>query len=81
MWSERRGYATRHVSVRACAGSGQPGLRTGGGFLIRIFQGESFGVYLKSVRENFDKVQVCKSLSSRGRSREQYLLARGFRGA
>ena len=28
----------------------------------------------------FDKVQMRKPLSSRDRSREQYLLARGFRG-
>ncbi|MBO3276701.1 23S rRNA (uridine(2552)-2'-O)-methyltransferase RlmE [Pseudomonas schmalbachii] len=56
-------------------------LRPGGDFLIKIFQGEGFDVYLKSVRENFDKVQMRKPLSSRDRSREQYLLARGFRGA
>jgi 23S rRNA (uridine2552-2'-O)-methyltransferase len=33
------------------------------------------------VREDFDRVQMRKPLSSRDRSREQYLLARGFRGA
>ncbi|WP_137888335.1 23S rRNA (uridine(2552)-2'-O)-methyltransferase RlmE [Pseudomonas sp. 2FE] len=55
-------------------------LRPGGDFLIKIFQGEGFDVYLKSVREAFDKVQMRKPLSSRDRSREQYLLARGFRG-
>lgn len=31
-------------------------------------------------RAMFDKVQMRKLLSSRDRSREQYLLARGFRG-
>ncbi|KAF1056933.1 MAG: Ribosomal RNA large subunit methyltransferase E [Pseudomonas delhiensis] len=56
-------------------------LRPGGDFLIKIFQGEGFDAYLKMVRENFDKVQMRKPLSSRDRSREQYLLARGFRGA
>ncbi|MGH8352119.1 MAG: 23S rRNA (uridine(2552)-2'-O)-methyltransferase RlmE [Pseudomonas sp.] len=56
-------------------------LRPGGDFLIKIFQGEGFDHYLKSVREAFDKVQMRKPLSSRDRSREQYLLARGFRGA
>lgn len=55
-------------------------LRPGGDFLIKIFQGEGFDTYLKSVRESFDKVQMRKPLSSRDRSREQYLLARGFRG-
>ncbi len=56
-------------------------LRPGGDFLIKIFQGEGFDAYLKQVREQFDKVQMRKPSSSRDRSREQYLLARGFRGA
>ena len=56
-------------------------LRPGGDFLIKIFQGEGFDAYHKQVRENFEKVQMRKPLSSRDRSREQYLLARGFRGA
>lgn len=55
-------------------------LRPGGDFLIKIFQGEGFDVYHKDVRKLFDKVQMRKPLSSRDRSREQYLLARGFRG-
>lgn len=56
-------------------------MRPGGDFLIKIFQGEGFDAYLKQVREQFDKVQMRKPSSSRDRSREQYLLARGFRGA
>lgn len=55
-------------------------LRPGGDFLIKIFQGEGFDTYLKDVRQNFVKVQMRKPLSSRDRSREQYLLARGFKG-
>ena len=55
-------------------------LRPGGDFLIKIFQGEGFDQYHKQAREMFDKVQMRKPLSSRDRSREQYLLARGFRG-
>ena len=55
-------------------------LRPGGDFLIKIFQGEGFDVYLKDVRTRFDKVQMRKPSSSRDRSREQYLLARGFKG-
>lgn len=56
-------------------------LRPGGDFLIKIFQGEGFDEYHKQVRTMFEKVQMRKPLSSRDRSREQYLLARGFRGA
>ena len=52
----------------------------GGDFLIKIFQGEGFDVYHKDVRKMFDKMQMSKPMSSRGRSREQYMLARGFRG-
>ena len=55
-------------------------LAPGGDFLIKIFQGEGFDAYLKDVRHAFDKVQMRKPLSSRDRSREQYLLARGYRG-
>ncbi|MHC6223933.1 23S rRNA (uridine(2552)-2'-O)-methyltransferase RlmE [Pseudomonas sp. X10] len=55
-------------------------LRPGGDFLIKIFQGEGFDQYLKEVRGKFDKVQMRKPQSSRDRSREQYLLARGYRG-
>jgi 23S rRNA (uridine2552-2'-O)-methyltransferase len=56
-------------------------LRPGGDFLIKIFQGEGFDEYHKQMRQLFDKVQMRKPLSSRGRSREQYMLARGFRGS
>lgn len=54
-------------------------LKPNGNFLIKIFQGEGFDYYLKQVRENFDKVYTRKPNSSRDRSREQYLLAKGFR--
>ena len=56
-------------------------LRPGGVFLIKIFQGEGFDMYLKDVRSKFDKVQMRKPSSSRDRSREQYLLGKGFKGA
>ena len=55
-------------------------LRPGGDFLIKIFQGEGFDEYHKNVRKMFDKVVMRKPSSSRDRSREQYLLGRGFRG-
>ncbi|BBP74758.1 23S rRNA (uridine(2552)-2'-O)-methyltransferase RlmE [Pseudomonas gingeri NCPPB 3146 = LMG 5327] len=55
-------------------------LRPGGDFLIKVFQGEGFDEYHKNFRKQFDKVQTRKPASSRDRSREQYLLGRGFRG-
>ena len=54
-------------------------LRPGGDFLIKIFHGEGFDDYLRDVRTRFEKVQMRKPTSSRDRSREQYLLARGMR--
>ncbi|MBV4460388.1 MULTISPECIES: 23S rRNA (uridine(2552)-2'-O)-methyltransferase RlmE [Pseudomonas] len=55
-------------------------LKPGGNFLIKIFQGEGFDAYLKDTRQKFDKVQMIKPDSSRDSSREQYLLAWGYRG-
>ena len=55
-------------------------LRPGGDFLVKVFQGEGFDEYHKNIRKLFDKVQMRKPDSSRDRPREQYLLARGFRG-
>ena len=55
-------------------------LKPGGNFVIKIFQGEGFDVYLKDARRKFDKIQMMKPDSSRGSSREQYMLAWGYRG-
>ncbi|UDI93707.1 MULTISPECIES: 23S rRNA (uridine(2552)-2'-O)-methyltransferase RlmE [Pseudomonas] len=55
-------------------------LKPGGNFLIKIFQGEGFDTYLKDARRKFDKVQMIKPDSSRDSSREQYMLAWGYRG-
>ncbi|VXB42353.1 23S rRNA methyltransferase (fragment) [Pseudomonas sp. 8AS] len=55
-------------------------LRPGGECLIKIARGEGFDARRKRVREACDEVRVRKALSSRDRSREQYLLARVFRG-
>jgi 23S rRNA (uridine2552-2'-O)-methyltransferase len=55
-------------------------LKPGGNFVIKVFQGEGFDAYVKDTRQKFDKVQMIKPDSSRGSSREQYMLAWGFRG-
>ncbi len=54
-------------------------LRPGGDMLLKVFQGEGFDNYLRDVRSAFDKVSSRKPKASRARSREVYLLARGFR--
>jgi len=63
-----------HDFVRTC-------LAPGGDFVAKLFQGEGFDAYLRDVRADFDKVIVRKPKASRPKSREVYLLARGFRGA
>lgn len=54
-------------------------LAPGGDFLTKVFQGEGFDEYLKEMRSGFDKVVTRKPEASRPRSREVYLLGRGFR--
>ena len=51
-------------------------LKPGSDFLVKLFQGEGFDMYVRQVRSLFGKVQVRKPKASRPRSREVYLLAR-----
>ncbi|MFO7602387.1 MAG: 23S rRNA (uridine(2552)-2'-O)-methyltransferase RlmE [Gammaproteobacteria bacterium] len=55
-------------------------LKPGGDFLVKVFQGEGFDAYLNELRNSFKKVMVRKPKASRPRSREVYLLARGYNG-
>ncbi|GAB3382822.1 23S rRNA (uridine(2552)-2'-O)-methyltransferase RlmE [Spongiibacter taiwanensis] len=55
-------------------------LRPGGDFVTKIFQGEGFDDYFRLLRDSFDKVVTRKPSASRPRSREVYLVARGYRG-
>jgi len=55
-------------------------LRPGGNFLVKVFQGEGFDEYLKSMRAVFSSVVTRKPDASRARSREVYLLGRSFKG-
>jgi 23S rRNA (uridine2552-2'-O)-methyltransferase len=51
-------------------------LKPGGDYVVKLFQGTDFDVYVREVRSMFRKVQVRKPQASRPRSREVYLLAR-----
>jgi 23S rRNA (uridine2552-2'-O)-methyltransferase len=55
-------------------------LRPGGTFLCKLFHGEDFDDYIRSLRAAFGSVATRKPDASRGRSREVYALARQFRG-
>nr|BBD50111.1 heat shock protein FtsJ/RrmJ [Haliea sp. ETY-M] len=56
-------------------------LAPGGTFVAKVFQGEGFEALLADARTAFAKVQTRKPAASRPRSREVYLLARGYQGA
>ncbi len=51
-----------------------------GDFVAKVFQGAGSDAYIKDVRTSFDKVFVRKPAASRPRSREVYLVAKGFTG-
>src|SRR5262249_33718395 len=55
-------------------------LKMGGNFLVKIFQGEGFDNYLKAMRHAYRNVCIRKPKASRPRSKEVYLLAKGFKG-
>ena len=65
-----------HLSELAMAfADGQ--LRTGGSFLIKLFQGTGFDDYVRELRRRYAKVVIRKPAASRKRSPEVYALAQG----
>lgn len=54
-------------------------LKRQGDFVVKVFQGEGSDAYLKDLRSSFGKVLVRKPAASRPRSREVYVVARGFK--
>jgi len=55
-------------------------LKPGGSFVAKVFQGVGYDDYLRDVRSAFDKVVIRKPAASRPRSREVYLVGKGFKG-
>lgn len=55
-------------------------LKPGGDFVAKVFHGEDFDAFILTLRRTFDKVVVRKPDASRARSREVYVVARGYRG-
>lgn len=53
-------------------------LKPGGTLLVKIFHGVGFDELVKNARLNFDKVVIRKPAASRSRSKETYLLAKGY---
>jgi 23S rRNA (uridine2552-2'-O)-methyltransferase len=54
-------------------------LKPNGTFVAKVFQGEGFDEYLTDVRSSFTKVLIRKPKASRPRSREVYIVGKGFR--
>jgi len=55
-------------------------LKPKGSFCAKVFQGVGYDEYLKDVRSSFDKVSIRKPAASRPRSREVYIVGKGFKG-
>ena len=55
-------------------------LKPGGSFCAKVFQGVGYEEYLKEVKTAFDKVVIRKPAASRPRSREVYIVGKGFKG-
>lgn len=53
-------------------------LKPGGTMLIKVFHGTGFDALLQQTRKKFARVVVKKPAASRARSRETYLLAKGY---
>ena len=57
---------------------GSKTLKPGGTLLMKIFHGTGFDDLIKQARQQFERVTIRKPLASRSRSRETYLLAKGY---
>lgn len=55
-------------------------LKKNGSFVVKVFQGEGFDLFLQAMRRAFQYVKTRKPAASRGRSREVYLVATGYSG-
>lgn len=54
-------------------------LKPGGSFTLKIFQGEGFDDYFKTLKQNFSQLRTRKPEASRDRSGEIYLVAKGYK--
>ncbi len=55
-------------------------LKPKGSFVAKAFQGEGYEEFVKEVRNHFDTVLIRKPEASRARSREVYVVGKGFKG-
>ena len=56
-------------------------LKNNGNLIMKAFQGEAYQEIIKNLKKKFRNVKTTKPNSSRKRSAEMYVIARGFRGS
>lgn len=54
-------------------------LKPKGSFIVKVFMGEGFDQYFRDIKQAFTNVKTRKPDSSRARSREVYLVAKGYK--
>ncbi|WP_052063693.1 23S rRNA (uridine(2552)-2'-O)-methyltransferase RlmE [Nitrincola sp. A-D6] len=54
-------------------------LKPKGSFVAKVFHGEGYDAYIKSLREHFDTVVIRKPDASRSRSREVFVVGKGIK--
>ncbi|MFC4699146.1 23S rRNA (uridine(2552)-2'-O)-methyltransferase RlmE [Glaciecola siphonariae] len=72
-------YASIHL-VELALDMARNVLKPGGNFCAKVFQGVGYEEYVKDMRSSFAKVLVRKPAASRPRSREVYVVGKGFKG-
>ncbi|QEW07249.1 23S rRNA (uridine(2552)-2'-O)-methyltransferase RlmE [Nitrincola iocasae] len=55
-------------------------LKTKGSFIAKVFHGEGYDAYIKSLRDHFTSVVIRKPEASRSRSREVFVVGKGYKG-
>jgi 23S rRNA (uridine2552-2'-O)-methyltransferase len=55
-------------------------LKTGGSFVVKVFQGGAEGALLAELKQSFAELRHAKPPASRAQSAETYVVAKGFRG-
>jgi 23S rRNA (uridine2552-2'-O)-methyltransferase len=53
-------------------------LKTGGHFVCKVFEGEDFGLFRKEVASRFERTKPFRPPAIRKRSREVYIVGKGF---
>lgn len=55
-------------------------LKPNGSFVAKVFHGEGYDAYIKSLRDHFSSVVIRKPDASRSRSREVFVVGKGYKG-